>query len=90
MKLKFFATYRPITHCKELDIPVQKNVLALLQMLVARYPDFADKLLDPSGTELGPEAIVFVNGRHIQHLDGVDTKLVDEDVVSLFPLVAGG
>ena len=31
-----------------------------------------------------------VNGRHITHLQGVTTPLTEQDVVALFPVVAGG
>lgn len=90
MKVKIFATYRPITGCSELEIPSCPDILSLLCSLKATYAGFADELLDESGSELHPETIVLVNGRHIQHLDGVKTELCDEDVVAVIPLVAGG
>jgi molybdopterin converting factor small subunit len=31
-----------------------------------------------------------VNGRHIEHLDGVATTLSEQDYVAITPLVAGG
>lgn len=90
MKVKFFATYRPITHCSEIEAPAYPDILTLLRTLKATYPGFDDELLDESNAELHPETIILVNGRHIQHLDGVATKLTDEDVVAVIPLVAGG
>lgn len=90
VKLKFFATYRPIVGCSQMEVPAPEDVGALLNELVCRYPDFRDKLLDDAGTDLGPEAIVLVNGRHIQHIGGVQKKLSEDDVVAVFPLVAGG
>ena len=44
-----------------------------------------EKLLTPDGTELGEEIIILVNGRHVEHLGGIDTKLSPTDVVSIFP-----
>jgi molybdopterin synthase sulfur carrier subunit len=65
--------------------------LVLLTQLSEEYgPELRTWLLSPDGTKKGDNAIVLVNGRHIEHLDGVDTQLTEEDVVSLFPLVAGG
>ena len=90
MKVKFFATYRPITGCSELDVPLCPDVHSLLGSLKARYPGFAEELLDESGLDLHPFTIILVNGRHIQHLEGVDTKLDNDDVVAVIPLVAGG
>ena len=38
----------------------------------------------------GSDVIILVNGRHIEHLDGVATKLTEDDYVAITPLVAGG
>jgi molybdopterin synthase sulfur carrier subunit len=34
--------------------------------------------------------ILLVNGRHVQHLDGLETHLSEKDVLSVFPLIGGG
>jgi len=91
MKLKYFATYREITRCKEEDVPAPEDVWALLLSLGERYgADFRKKLFSPDGTDIGMDAIIMVNGRNITHLDGKGTRLADTDAVSIFPLVAGG
>ena len=90
MKVKFFATFRDITHCKDEDVPAPGDVWELLQSLGDRYPGFRAKLIDPGGAEVHEEAIVLVNGRNITFLDGKGTHLCEADVVSLFPVVAGG
>lgn len=91
MLVKFFATYRYITKCPSIDISAPDTVLDLLHELVRLYGDeMGDKVLAAGGAELGQDAIVLVNGRHIEHLDGVHTKLAGDDVVAVFPLVAGG
>ncbi|HWQ30252.1 MAG TPA: MoaD/ThiS family protein [Negativicutes bacterium] len=33
---------------------------------------------------------MLVNGRHIEHLQGLDTSLAENDEISIFPKVAGG
>lgn len=38
----------------------------------------------------GGELLILVNGRNIDTLDGLDTKLREGDVVSLIPPFAGG
>jgi len=90
MKLKFFATYRQITGCKEIDIAAPPDVRALLDVLVSRYGAPIRKKLFTESGELSHDAILLVNGRHITHLSGVNTPLSEEDTVSLFPMVAGG
>ena len=91
MTLKFFATYRDITKCKELDIPAPADVWALLTALGERYGErIKEKLFTKDGGEIGEDAIILLNGRNIMHLSGKDTQLEDSDVVSIFPMVAGG
>jgi len=91
MKLKFFATYRDITHCKDEDVPAPADIWALLLDLGERYgAAFRTKLFTPDGAEINGETIILVNGRNISHLDGEKTTLTEADTVSIFPMVAGG
>ena len=91
MTVKFFATYRQVTNCKETDVPVQPDMWALLTYLGGRYGDGIRKMLfTADGGDIGSDAIILVNGRNIQYLKWKDTPLAESDVVSIFPLVAGG
>ena len=91
MKLKFFATYRDVTGCKEMDVPAESDVWTLLELLGRRFgAPMRELLFTPDGSEIGENAIVLVNGRNIVHLSGRETWLRDADVVSIFPMVAGG
>ena len=91
MIVKFFATYRDITRCKELSMTAPTNVWALLTGLAEQYGDtIRVKLFTPDGCGIGADAIILVNGRNIEHLEGKDTALKDSDAVSIFPMVAGG
>jgi len=90
MKVKFFATYRDITRRKDEDVPAPADVWELLLGLAGRYNGFGEELLSPDRAEVNDEAIILVNGRNIAHLAGKDTALTEADVVSLFPMVAGG
>ena len=91
MTVKFFATYRDITKCKELTVPAPRDVWALLAYLGERYgPAMQKKLYTPDGGDIGQDAIVLVNGRNAAHIGGKEAALADADVVSIFPMVAGG
>jgi MoaD family protein len=90
MKVKFFATYRDITRRKDEDVPAPADVWELLLDLAERYNGFGKELLTPDKADVNDEAIVLVNGRNIAHLAGKSTELTEVDVVSLFPMVAGG
>lgn len=89
MRVKFFATYRTITACSETNIKAE-SIGQLLHEVCESWPDLRQKLLDENGTEIGPDAIVMVDGRNVMHLQGMDTPLSEENTVALFPLVAGG
>ncbi len=55
----------------------------LLRSLVQRYGDgFRSMLLNPEG-ELLPIAIIHLNGRDINEIDGLNTKLADNSQLSI-------
>ncbi len=90
MQVRFFATIREITREKEIrwDGPALE-LDGLLHGLSARYGvEFAKWCWD--GRELGKAIIILVNGRDVRHLGGLDTRLDPDDVVSVFPMIAGG
>ena len=90
MLVKFFATYRQISGCQTCDVPAPATVLELLKELSVHWPEFRPLLLNANATDKGDDAILLVNGRHSEHLDGVATKLSEHDHVAVTPLVAGG
>ena len=90
MLVKFFATYRIITGCRSCTLTAPATVSDLFAELVKQWPAFREELLNEDGTDKGSIVRVMVNGRHIEHLDGMATKLSDDDVVAITPQVAGG
>lgn len=90
MKVRFFADIRDLTHQQELrwDRPTE-NLADLLRALGVRYGvAFERRLLE--GDSLSPTIIVLINGRDTRHLAGLATALGPDDVVAIFPVVAGG
>ncbi|MCL1847907.1 MAG: MoaD family protein [Coriobacteriia bacterium] len=91
MQIRYFANYRTITGRRTEEVAAPATMLALLEQLSTRYgAELRRWLLSADGLAKGENAVILLNGRHIEHLDGVATTLKEEDVVSLFPLVAGG
>ena len=89
MLVKFFAYLRDYTNTKEVTIVGCETVRELMQVLCRRYGKKFEEKVFP-GSELGSEVILLLNGRHIAHYDGLDTKLRSEDEICVFPVVAGG
>lgn len=90
MQVKFFATFRKITGEKEVQITGAGSVAALFERLAARYSLAAeDNFLWRAG-KIHPDVIILVNGRAIEHLNGMATTLQEADTVAIFPRIAGG
>lgn len=89
MNIKFFAYIRDYTGCKEINLVHCQTVEELLIKLCSLYgKKFENKIF--KNNELSDEILILVNGRHIIHLDGINTILDDSDEVCIFPTVAGG
>jgi len=89
--VKFFADVRRLAGCEaERFMGEAPTVGALLHALADRHgAAFHERVFDAAGRP-SDTLIVLVNGRNVEHLAGADTALAPDDVVSVFPMVAGG
>ncbi len=60
-----------------------------IQQLDSRFPGFKERLLDPAGN-LRQFVNVYLNDEDVRFSGGLDTKLANQDEVSIIPAVAGG
>ena len=65
------------------------TITELLDQVIQQYPSVRFHLVDSNGN-LRKHFNVFVNGTHIQDLNGMDTRLNEEDKVILMASAAGG
>jgi len=92
MKVNFYATLREITGGKVVEIPVDHGatVKELLDAIIDKFPALKKELLQEDGRLYGHVHLA-VNGRDVQFLaDDLDTKIMPEDEISVFPAVGGG
>lgn len=91
MQIRVFATLRQLTGQAAVEVQAGPgdSVRLALEQLVAQHPILKDKVWDEQGG-LSSTVNVFVNGRNIIWLDGLNTVLVEGDSVAIFPPVAGG
>jgi len=91
MRVSFYATLRPIVGQRSVDLPVNAGatVQELVDALAARWPGLSEHLFDEAGG-LSRRVNVFVEGRNIRWLEGLATPLEPDQVVDIFPPVAGG
>lgn len=65
------------------------TVREVLEALGAQHPDLSGQLLTGEGA-LHRFVNVYVDDDDVRYLDGLDTKVASEAVVSILPAVAGG
>lgn len=90
MQIRYFATIREITGQNTITWAQPANTLGdLLRQLTRRYDSrFAYWVW--KGDKLSDMVIILVNGGDVRHLTGLDTPLNPDDIISIFPMVAGG
>jgi len=88
--VKYFADIRKLTGCEaETWNAAAPSLRTLVRQLGERHgAPLRDRVAQRE--ELSSTIIVLVNGQNVEHLRGLDTPLGDDDVVAIFPMVAGG
>jgi molybdopterin converting factor small subunit len=92
MIIKYFAYFRKDAGCKEETLLLAPlSALALLQKLSALHgQNLRTRLLSPDMTEIHPDVIFLIDGRNIDFINGKESVIGENAIVSLFPRVAGG
>ncbi len=91
MEVRVYATLRDIVKGKSIEIETVPEMTAsqMLERVLLKYPALHDEIFDKEGN-LGKGIHVFINGRDVRYLDGLETRIKPEDSVRLFPPVGGG
>jgi molybdopterin synthase sulfur carrier subunit len=89
IKIKFFSFFRPIFQADEKEVDMEKgtHVQDLLNLL-CDSPAKRERMFEGQG--LKPYLAILKNGKHIDSLNGLETKLDDGDLISIFPPAGGG
>ncbi len=90
MQIRLYATLRPIVGSSTvtLDTKPGDTVQSMLDELLDRHPALREKLF--RGDELHPSIHVFLNGRDVRYLGGLDIPIPEETEICIFPPVGGG
>jgi molybdopterin synthase sulfur carrier subunit len=85
--LKLFGNLRKHTKKSLLQIS-GANIQEVIKVVCKDYPGICDEILE-NGT-LRQYIKVTINGHDISLLDGLDTRVLEDDQISIFPPIAGG
>lgn len=80
---------RKLTAEKDEVIISAGNVVELIDEMESQYPGIKERLCDESGN-VRRFINFYVNNEDIRFLDGKETALNEEDIVSIIPAIAGG
>ena len=91
MTVNFYATLRGVVGQRSVELPLPDGtpVRELVGELARRWPALAEHLFDETGG-LSRRVNLFVGGRNVRWLDGLATALRTDQVIDVFPPVAGG
>ena len=82
--IKLYANLRKLAGTKELSV-MGDTIGAVVSELVRQKPPIGEIVLQNGG--LAPHVVVTLNGNHIRDLQ---TPVVEQDIVAIFPPIAGG
>ena len=91
MKVNFYATLRAVVGAKTVEFPLPEGATIgdLLAEMIRCYPALKCELLDPEG-QLYQHVHIFIKGRDVMHLNGLETRLAADESLGIFPAVGGG
>ncbi|MEM0156111.1 MAG: ubiquitin-like small modifier protein 1 [Thermoplasmataceae archaeon] len=89
-KVKYYANLRQITGKNDDEMDAGgKTVEEILQVLSSKYGDNFKRLMFSDGNMRG-NVIILVNGQNIIFRNGIKERLRSDDLLDIFPPVAGG
>ena len=88
--VKFYAHLRNLIGKKMIEVALEEGSIVsnLLDKMILDLK-IKEVLFDENDV-LRPEITILKNGREIKFLKGLETKLSQDDEISVFPMVAGG
>ena len=93
--VKLFGVFRSAAKTSELNLqipheyPTVKDAISQL-ITTDSFASLKQLLLDGEMADPRPNALIMVSGREIGTLDGLETKLTEDDELSLLPVAHGG
>ena len=91
LTLKFIGALRQISGKTQLTVNFQEGMsLKDLETKISEEMPRLDKTFSEQLNDARSNALILINGREISVLNGLETKLNDEDEIVFIPVVHGG
>lgn len=93
VKVRLMGVFQGLTGKEKLCLKLEKSlpVREVVERLVEPFPAELRRLLvDPELGDPRPNALIFVNGKEIGVLEGLETEVYDGDEVVFIPVSHGG
>ena len=95
LHVELFGVFRSAAKTRELNLQIpdeSPTVKAAISQLVSTdsCTSLKQLLFDGVTGDPRPNALIMISGREIGTLDGLETKLTEDDVLSLLPVAHGG
>lgn len=90
MRVGFYADIRAMAGIKEITVPAPPTLLLLMKQLNARFGKTFTAFCMESDDKISRRVNIWVNGKHMLHLQKEETPLAETDDVRIFPLIGGG
>ena len=92
VKIMFLSLLTDITEVEEISLPIKEgvNIRTVLEQLTTKFGPKFEEMIFKSSKDLSKYVIVTINGKDIRTLDGLNTKIQLDDVISFIPAIAGG
>ena len=89
--VRLHASLRELAGERDIEVALPDGAIVrdILNRLGELRPVLADRLLDEDGN-IPPSVNVFVNGRGMRDVGGLDTPVMPDDELSILPPAAGG
>jgi len=92
VKVRLLGSFRGLSGKSELSLKLeQATVKNVIQTLAKSLSTEARRMLiDPELNDPRPNALILLNGKEINVLNGLETQVEEDDEVTLIPISHGG
>ena len=90
---RLFASIRELVESNKYELYVEKGTSlreALIRFINETNPKILDLVIDRKTNQLRDSFAIFIDGKNIRFLNGLDTKIEKDTNIAIFPPVGGG